>query len=487
MDNIPLISPDTELIAQLMVNPQLRREITRQSHYWFFHIYFSRHVTYKTADFQKEMFGLTQDNKNEMIVITGFRACAKTTIMVESYPIWAIIGVHQKKNVLIICRTVEQARKRLGNIKSELENNKILARDLGPFKEEPPNDPWSASTLVIPKYNARISAVSFEQNIRGTKSGPDRPDLVILDDIDDLNSVRTLESRDKTYDWLMGDIFPLGDKGTQYVIIGNLLHEDSMIMRIKRKIVGCEIKNAVYREYPIVQDGKILWPGKYPTMADVEKENRGDEAAFQREYFLKIIPKQKVIYEEWVQYYDKLPSDDNLVEIATAIDPACTTKESSDYTAMVSFKIYSIKDEYYIYVLPNPIHTKMEHPELIKTAKKISKSLGNGIPTILYVENVAYQKAIAQDLQRDGYLAEEVGLAGLDKESRLKLTSNKIKDGHILFPKQGCEELIKEIVNFGATEHDDLVDAFSLGVIQLSSFQKPFEPEIYFISPHYRR
>ncbi|MEN9881393.1 MAG: hypothetical protein RLZZ308_576, partial [Candidatus Parcubacteria bacterium] len=32
----------------------------------------------------------------------------------------------------------------------------------------------------------------------------------------------------------------------------------------------------------------------------------------------------------------------------------------------------------------------------------------------------------------------------------------------VKFPKQGCEELIEQLVGFGVEKHDDLADAFSL-------------------------
>jgi len=55
-----------------------------------------------------------------------------------------------------------------------------------------------------------------------------------------------------------------------------------------------------------------------------------------------------------------------------------------------------------------------------------------------------------------------------DKRARLESVAPFVKDGTVIFPERGCEELIEQIVNFGSEEHDDLVDAFVymvLGVI----------------------
>lgn len=63
-------------------------------------------------------------------------------------------------------------------------------------------------------------------------------------------------------DWFTGEVLPVGDQGTKIVTVGNLLHEDSLLMRLKERIAKDEI-DGTYHEWPIVQAGKSLWPGKY--------------------------------------------------------------------------------------------------------------------------------------------------------------------------------------------------------------------------------
>jgi predicted phage terminase large subunit-like protein len=78
-----------------------------------------------------------------------------------------------------------------------------------------------------------------------------------------------------------------------------------------------------------------------------------------------------------------------------------------------------------------------------------------------FVESVAYQEALPQMLEMHGIEAESIKPKG-DKRTRLSLTSTSIKSGIIKFPRQGCEDLIRELVGFGVEKHDDLADAFSL-------------------------
>src|SRR3989344_893455 len=242
--------PSQEEIIQKMISDQnFRLELVTDSHYWFAHCYFAHYIIYPTAEFHKEMFGLTENENAGIVVAVAFRGSGKSTIFTMSYPIWAILGKQQKKFVIILSQTQRQARQHLVNLKQELERNKLLLQDLGPFEEE--TDEWGGYSLVIPKYNARITAASTEQSIRGLRHMQHRPDLIVADDIEDLQSVKTREGRNKTHNWLLGDVIPAGDPDTKIIVVGNLLHEDSVIMRLRLGIEIGEIAGT-FKAYPLL-------------------------------------------------------------------------------------------------------------------------------------------------------------------------------------------------------------------------------------------
>jgi len=83
--------------------------------------------------------------------------------------------------------------------------------------------------------------------LRGLRHRQYRPDLVIIDDVEDLESVKTKENRDKLWDWFAGEVMPIGDVGTKIVVVGNLLHEDSLMMRLQENIQLGKM-DGVYRE-----------------------------------------------------------------------------------------------------------------------------------------------------------------------------------------------------------------------------------------------
>jgi len=461
-----------EIIFESILNDQrLRQEVVKKRFDFFFPIYLHQYLSYKYAPFHKEIMHILEDDSIKLAVITAFRGSAKSTIITTAYVLWSILGVQQKKFVVINGQTEEKARVYLKQIKDQLLDNTLLKNDLGPFEEER-NSLGNATALIIKKLNAKIMISSVEKSIRGMKHGEHRPDLIILDDIEDSNSVKTRESRDKTFNWLTSEVIPAGVSKTKMIVVGNLLHEDSVLKRLQKKIEHGEMKyvKSVYREYPIVDEkNNPLWPGKYPTPESIEEEREKtmDEVAWYREYLLKIISTDgQAMHQEWIHFYDQLPKD-NIRKIFISIDLAISEKESADYTAIVVAYVYGYNKKMKIYIQPDPINTHVAFPEQIELIKAlIAVQKGKNSRVKIFIEENAYQKAIVQLLESQKYDVEGVQ-SRIDKLSRLRLVTPFVKDGLVVFPEKGCEDLIEQLVGFGKEKHDDLADAFSMLILKI--------------------
>ena len=345
------------------------------------------------------------------------------------------------------------------NIKLELESNELLKKDLGPFEEE--KTQWGAQALVLPKLGAKIAVSSTEQSIRGLRYGAYRPDLIIIDDAEDLNSVRSVEVSEKIYNWFVSEVIPAGDKDTRIIVLGTMLTEGSLMARLKESILKGE-RDGVYYEFPFLDEkGEALWKEKFPDAESVEAERKkiGDEVAFSTEMLLDpIIKEDRVIHQEWIKYYDSIPKDVRYVAIG--IDPAIQEHERADFTAMVSGVVVSDNSDLYIYILPNPVNERLTALETADRAEMLSRTTGGNALAQLFVEDVGYQKALVEILQSRILPVEEVKLFGKDKRARLVAISHLFQQGRILFPRQGCEILIEQLLRFGVRkDHDDLVDA----------------------------
>lgn len=392
--------------------------------------------------------------------------------MSTSLPIWSIIGTQQKKFILIICKTQQQARQTMKNIIDELTSNEFLKRELGPFDE--PDDEWRQTSIVVPKYAARITAVSLDTSVRGIKHGSHRPDLIVFDDLEDLASVKTKENRDKLDAQIFNDIVPMGDLGTKVILIGTRLHDDGIIARLRQHIADKTL-DGDFRSYPIVNDdGKIAWQGKFPNIDAIEDLRKSVPTiqAWSREYLLKIIDDEETIVKRgWIQRYSSMPpvqGNPDFQFTLTGIDLAISEADSADYTAMVSISAFRDRDgNWSAYVHPYPVNERLDFPTARDRIKLVSRVLGNGTPTQVFVESVGYQASMAQDLRHDGYPAEEFKVHGQDKRMRLSLVTHLIKDGIVKFPEEGTDNLIGQLVGLGNERHDDLADAFSMALHSL--------------------
>ncbi len=460
---------DNKVIKSIVKDRDVRRTATQKSFWLFFIVYFSIYIKYELAKYHEEIINIIQANKEKIVCITAFRGSGKSTIITTASSLWSILGVHQKKFILIISQTKAQAKVHMTNLRSELENNDLLKSDLGPFQEETDGE-WNSSSLVFSNTKSRITIASLEQSIRGIRHRNVRPDLIILDDIEDMQSVKTSDSRDKTFDWFTREIIPLGDLNTRIIVVGNLIHDDSLTMRLKKKILNEDIAG-IYKEYPLVDNNGIcIWPGKFPTKESLEEFEKTiiSPISWQREYLLKVVPDEyQVIHKDWIKTYKELPSNMGSYScIIMGVDPAISEKSKADYSAIVSgLVVMDDNNKTKLYILPNIVNVRLNTPDLIERIKAVyreNQKIYNNVEII--IESNAFQESIVQFLQREGYARCRGIKTSEDKRTRLSMTSFRLKFGDILFPENEVENLITQMVGFGSESHDDIVDAYILCV-----------------------
>lgn len=454
-----------EILNQIYSSRKFRKELANNSMFWFFSIYFSHYIQYKSAKFQKEIFSLVSDGSNQIVAITAFRNSGKSTICTLILPIWGIVGKWKKKYAVIVCQNQLRAKDTLANIRIELETIGIFVQDYQP--REGKADKWSENTIVIPKYGAKISVISIGEGIRGMRYLQYRPDLIVSDDLEDVPSCQNYESRKKLWQFINGELIPAGDKNTKYIFIGNKVHSDSLMMKLKKAIESKKMKG-VYREYPLINEsGKIAWLGKFPNMEAIEelKGTYASEIDYLREQMLMILPDGDAIVKlEDIHYYDQLPLEKPEYYLIS-IDPAFSQQTTADKTAIIVASVYRVNKRLKIYIHPHPINKRLEVPQSIQILKDIIRTLDPYPVVRILVEGGSSQISLTQVLQYDGLPAEEISIGGKDKKYRLNMAKPWIKNSTFLFPKTGTEELINQTIYFGTEKYDDLVDALTQIVI----------------------
>ena len=275
-----------EFIDKIRENSRLRQRLAFEHPLWFALIYLPHHFTYPLAPFHIEMFYLLWQNNWNFVVTMAFRESGKSTILNLTNALWSILGKPSKQFVVIISKTQEQAKSHYLNVRDELEKNELLKEDFGPFAEN--DNDLKRLSLELEYHEAKVMAVTREQSIRGLKFGVHRPDLIIGDDLEDTTSVINQQESEAFYKRFESEIIPAGNTDTRIVILGNLLSENSFMMKLRENIIERKT-SGIFRAYPLLDDdGKNLWTEKFPNSTTNQMRSKLSEEAWAKEYLLSL-------------------------------------------------------------------------------------------------------------------------------------------------------------------------------------------------------
>lgn len=193
-------------------------------------------------------------DKSQKYAIAAPRAEAKSTIVSKLYPLWRLV-IGKLRYGLIVMDSIRQAYTILTAIKAELESNIRLKTDFP--KVFGIGSKWQEGEIITAN-NVKIEVAGSGQRLRGLTHGAYRPDLVILDDIENDKNVLKPEQRDKTADWIRQAVEPLGVAGEKMdiVFVGTVLHYDSVL---NRTLNSPEWVTARFKAVIKMPDNMALW------------------------------------------------------------------------------------------------------------------------------------------------------------------------------------------------------------------------------------
>jgi phage terminase large subunit-like protein len=301
----------------------------------------------------------------------------------------------------------------------------------------------------------------FYKSRRGLRHLQHRPKLVVVDDPEDGEWVRTKENRDKTERWLRSEVIGgIDARKGRLIVIGNLLHADALIPRLSTPGSGFKVL-----KFPLIKEGagpridRCTWLAMYPTeKALADKERDMGPVAWSREMLLTIVAEEdQIIKPEDIHYYDEKPTGIASIK-GHGIDLAISQKENADYTTIVTGEVFYTDSAPKIYIRPNPYNAHVTFHDFMQKVRDIPGELKGA--NLFFVEDIAYQKAAIQEMER--MMLPVVPMKPTtDKRSRLQVVASYIKNGTVLFPRSGCEELLGQVFNLGVESHDDLCDGLT--------------------------
>ncbi len=415
-----------------------------------------------------------------------------------------------KHYLIIVSDSSEQAEGFLENIKIEFEDNPFIAEDFGLLVGKV----WRGNVLLT-RSNVKIEALGSGKKIRGRKHRHYRPDLIILDDIENDENIRTPEQRKKLENWFFKAVSKAGDYYTDIIIIGTLLHYDSLLAKclktpnyqsIKYKAVArfssdiahwdewekiyTDLSNpererdalAYFEAHKaeMLEGTSVLWEEKnsYYKLMTI-KVSDGDSSFNSELQNEPINPEDCIFNEEWFEFYNEAEIDfkDPVFDFFGFVDPSLGKTKKSDPSAIIT--LAKNRSTGYMYVVDADIMRR--HPDKIITdilskARFLKTFYGRG-----------YKKFGAETNQFQWFLKEEIAKASAkagiylpleevnqntDKTMRIQTLQPDIKNKYILFNKRH-RTLLEQLYHFPMGAHDDGPDALQ-GALAIAKKSKRF-------------
>lgn len=240
--------------------------------------------------------------------------------------------------------TATHAEAQLQDIKTELESNALLREAYGNQVPTRANSQsWTGDEIQL-LNGAILVARGRGGQVRGLTYQGKRPNKIVLDDVEDEDSIRTKALREKTSGWFYGSVVPAGQimegaigqdwaqEPLQIINLGTLLGAESLIMELNKDPTFSTIKFGAR-----VQPGLMLWPFKmseatYLRMRDNFKLS-GKLGFFAREYDSELRVDEDAVFPSIFHYLPVALSD--LAQRSLAIDPAISEESKADETALV--------------------------------------------------------------------------------------------------------------------------------------------------------
>jgi len=236
--------------------------------------------------------------------IAAPRGNAKSSIVSNILPIWCVC-YEKKKYIVMISDTTSQAEDFLSDVKRELEFNEKLLQDFPHIAGK--GNTWR-SDEIITKNNIKIYALGTGSRIRSRKFGTDRPDLIIGDDLESSEMVRSKSQREFIRnEWFAKDLMYAGDPSgsTDFLIVGTILGPHSLLNALINPEEFPDWSSKVFSAVESFSVNEGLWKEWERLYKNRFDENREQTAKlFFEKNKEKMLEGVKVLWPEGDPYYN---------------------------------------------------------------------------------------------------------------------------------------------------------------------------------------
>lgn len=410
------------------------------------------------------------------------RMCGKSTWIFHILPIWA--GAHEHKRYIIAFSNSDtQSKNWLLNFKSEIKTNALLAQDFPEFVDEKRLNGNARAMIdnrnMTQRANNFVFQVAGADNaVLGANREGVRPDVILFDDIEPDESNYSAHEVRKRLQTVLSSHWYLNVFAVK-VFVGTTTMPDSIMDQIrkvgeyKEKYLaehGDEegFRNSLESEYRWVVDNDINCH-YYPAI--VTHEDGSEESLWPEVWSMDYLNLHRHTRDfamnmmnrpisldggYWEEADIDVSEPESYGNTIISVDPAVTTKRTSDYTGIA---VISRGNDGKLYV---------RHAEQTRmTSEDLKDHISTLIP--LYDAKVVYVETNqGGDLWKQvftGIAAKYRGMRNTEKkEVRAAQAHDFYKRGYVKHTKH-FPALEEQMLAFPRVPHDDVLDAVTSGVL----------------------
>jgi len=413
------------------------------------------------------------------VALAAPRGNAKSTAVTHAYTIGNVL-LGDRDFVLIISDTETQAAQFLGDIKAEFQDNDALIKQFG-IKKKFIKDTEADIIVESMAGKFRIIAKGSEQKVRGLKWNNKRPNLIVIDDAENDESVMNPERREKFRNWFLNALLPCGSDHCIYRMVGTILHLDSMLNRLlSDKTWRSDLWAAHNNDFT-----ELLWPEKFPReRLELIRQGyieQGNLEGYAQEYLNNPVIEGNTYFRR--QDFIEMDDPDYKKEFVyfAAADFAISEKEKADYTVMM---VAGMDAKGVLHVL-DIRRGRFDADEIISELISIQRRWN---PEIFTFETEKIDKAIGPSLNREmlrtGQFINIVKKTpSKSKTTRGRSIQKMMKAGAVRFDKNAdwypdLESELMTITPAGPKgKHDDFFDAFAYIGLTIDDYNEARTPQ----------
>lgn len=301
--------------------------------------YFPHYATSECADFHIDFANKVKRNQTIKAFAQWGRGLAKSVWCDVLIPFW--LWINEDVNyIVLVGKNYDKAKDLLSDLQSEFEANQRIINDFG---EQELLGSWEEGNFRT-KSGFIGKALGMGQSVRGLRVKSQRPDMVILDDIEDKFTVKNPKRQHEYAEWVERALLPTMDGTPRRLLYANNRFAPVMIQTILQtkhpKWFVHEIN--AYDETTF----KPAWHQKYDNKYYADWEEEIGSLAARAEFNNKPHVEGKIFKSEDIQWC-KLPRLDSFKSLVGHWDIAYAGTPTADYNAL---RVWGVKEKNFYYV-----------------------------------------------------------------------------------------------------------------------------------------